>query len=635
MCGIVALIGRGEAAAQLARVKRMMASIRHRGPDDDGVYQDGSVTFGFRRLSILDLSPLGHQPMTSPDGAYTIVFNGEIYNYLELRRELEGKGHVFRSQSDTEVLLHAYLEWGRECVHRCNGMWAFLIWDRGRKTLFGSRDRFGIKPLYTLIGDGYVVLASEIKAIRASGLYRDQINRKVIAAYLLDERIDDTPESFFEGIQQIPPGVSFEIGSDLRLREQRFFHLRAITEAPHASPARAFAELFEDAVKLHTRSDVPVGVHLSGGLDSTAILCASARDHAAQGSPEALKAFSFIDREFDESTYIHDTVRQTGAELFTLKTNAARVWADFPRMLEFQDEPVHSLTPVIGFQLMQLARAHGVPVVLNGQGADETIGGYSSYFRDTWVSLLERGRFGLAWREISEYASANDLRAGRLLLDLVRHFLQSQVRAYQAYRRAAKRRRLGQYRNLDWINPALVDAHSQLDAYDAPDLRSVLTRSIERDPLPLYLRVEDRNSMAHSVEARLPFLDYRLVELVFSLAPEWKLRGPLNKFVLREAMRERIPESVRARRDKMGFPTPAARWIANDLYPEFRRIFSDLCLANDEFFHRQSLLAHLERHRGGETRHTGMLFRAAQLLLWRETLKPRHEPLPAPQTLSA
>ena len=393
MCGIAVAIGMNGRPIERAAVERMAESLLHRGPDDGGIYVDGAVGMGFRRLSILDLSEAGHQPMVSQDGQYVLVFNGEIFNYVELREELRQLGYQFRSSGDSEVLLAAYCEWGRECLSKLNGMWAFVIYDRGHQRLFGSRDRFGVKPLYYSRNADVMQFASEIKALRASGYQRGEINWRTAARFLLEGRLDSQIDTFYEGIEQIPPGSGFEVSLDGAWHQWSFWSLDTLPPSVSANPAQTFADLFEDAVRLRMRSDVPVGVCLSGGLDSTAIICAAARQRGDRGGreTESLQAFCYMDKEFDESKYIADTLSQTHAQLRQLETSPADLWSDLSRLLWFQDEPVHTMTALVGYQLMRLAASHGIRVVLNGQGADETIGGYSSYFQDYWVSWLTIG----------------------------------------------------------------------------------------------------------------------------------------------------------------------------------------------------------------------------------------------------
>src|SRR6266702_3850441 len=273
MCGLVVMLGLAGRKADAAALTRMAQRIAHRGPDDSGLYLDDHVGFGFRRLSILDLSPTGHQPMCSEDGQFVIVFNGEIYNYIELRDELRAAGYCFRSTSDTEVLLAAYRHWGPEWLTRLNGMWAFVIHDRRRGVLFRARDRFGVKPLFVHRAKDCWLLASEIKAILASGLYQRATNWQVTADFLVHGKLDETPATFYAGIEQVPPGCAFEIRLDGRWRQWAYWSLSGIEPQPLPDAEEAVAELLEGAVRLRLRSDVPVGVCLSGGSDTREIIC--------------------------------------------------------------------------------------------------------------------------------------------------------------------------------------------------------------------------------------------------------------------------------------------------------------------------------------------------------------------------
>jgi len=617
MCGICAVLVRNGGQVDSAVVERMSAAIAHRGPDDSGASISGSVGLGFRRLSILDLSATGHQPMTTPDGEATIIFNGEIYNFVELRSELERLGHQFKSSGDTEVLLHAYLEWGTACVTRLNGMWAFIIHDRRRGTLFGSRDRFGIKPLYRYRSRDHVLLASEIKAIRASGLYATQTNWSRAARLLLNGQIDETTQTFYAGIEQVPPGTAFELDLDGNIREWRYWSLADASYDAGADPAAAFAELFEDAVRLHMRSDVPVGVHLSGGLDSTSIICASARLRRAANATGPLMAFSYIAPEFDESRYIADTIEQTGATLVKLDTSPMRLWSVLNEVLWFQDEPIYSMMPLVGYELMRLTARHRIKVILNGQGADETIAGYPSYFSDYWCTLLADGRVSETWNEIGDHVGAHGGRRASLFLRQVKRVAQSRMRKLGPYRSVARWKRRRSALNHRWFTRELTEQLPHEDGFvSSAVLNDSLAYSIYCTPLPRILRVEDRNSMAHSIESRLPFLDYRLVSLVFGTRPNWKMRGPWNKFLLREAMKGRIPESVRTRVDKMGFPVPADSWIAGALYEPLLDILHSRETRERGIYNIKSIIDDVERHRRGDAKLGGEIFDVAQFEVW-------------------
>ena len=617
MCGFAAVMRFSPGTGELACiVDRMAAVIRHRGPDDEGRFISGPVAMAFRRLSILDISPQGHQPMSTDDGQITLVFNGEIYNYIELRRELEASGYRFKSSGDTEVLLAAYRHWGAECLTKLNGMWAFLIYDRPNRKLFGSRDRFGIKPLYRYSEREYSVFASEIKSIRASGLYGGSVNWQTASRYLTEGRLDDTPDTFYTGIEQIPAGAAFELTEEGRFTQWQYWSLDESTAFHSGDPAEAFAELFEDAVRVHMRSDVPVGVHLSGGLDSTSIVCASARVRDAAQAREPLKAFSYIAPEFDETEYINDTIAQTGATLIKLDTDPAHLWRALEEVLWFQDEPMHSMTPLVGYQLMRLSVDNGVKVILNGQGADETIGGYSSYFADYWRTLLRRGDIAQAWREIGAYVDARGGQRAQLYTREWQRIAQQRLQRVPGYTQAARWKRQRINRGGGWFTRELSRHQTTEEVAPAKDLNAGLAYSVYHYPLPLYLRIEDRNSMAHSVEARLPFLDYRLVSLCFSLPPEWRLRGPWNKYVLREAMRGRIPESVRSRIEKMGFPTPARSWFADALYQPMLDVLNSRAARERGIYDTAAIIGDIERHRRGEIDVTQKISNIAQFEAW-------------------
>ena len=622
MCGFVGYVGLDGQPAERRVIETMSAAIVHRGPDDSGIYTDGVLGFGFRRLSILDLSPAGHQPMITPDGALVMVFNGEIYNYLELREDLIALGHSFRSTGDSEVLLHAYQEWGADCLDRLNGMWALLILDRRRGIVFGSRDRFGIKPLFIHRTDRRILFGSEIKALCASGLVQDlSPNWRVSARFLIEGVLDLDHETFFEGIEQVPAGCAFELGLGGSFRQWRYWSIPDGTYNPAGDPAEEFADLFEDAVRLRMRSDVPVGVCLSGGLDSTSIICSMARVRHARG-PEPgrhvgkLHAFCFADAAYDESRYIEATLEQTGAELNQLISDGKRYWESGQELLAYHDEPYHTLTAIVGYHLMGLVKDRGIKVVLNGQGADEALGGYPSYFEPRWLSLVQSLDYAAFLRGVRAYARGYGVSPGPLIKQTMRVAIRSSMRRFAPYRALAARhnQRLG--RQNPWLDAA-VTRHFVDRSRDRPrTLHDTLAHSVEANPLPLYLRVEDRNSMAHSIEARLPFMDYRLISLAFSLPDDWKLRGPLNKYLLRKAMKGRIPEVARNRVDKMGFNISQGALFAGALYEPMQDLLASRSTRERGIFNVDRIRDDLRRHRAGQADHGVALFRIAQFELW-------------------
>ncbi len=629
MCGFAAMISTDGTRADPRVVARMTSIIRHRGPDGEGAYAEGSVAIGFRRLAILDLRPAADQPMASPDGQVVLVFNGEIYNYVELGEELRSLGHTSASTGDTEVLLHAYLQWGPRCLERLNGMWAFLVYDRRRRVLFGSRDHFGKKPYYYYRSGPYFLIGSEIKAIVASGLYRGGVNWAKAGRLLLGDSLDHVPEdaqTFYSQIQQLPAGSAFELDLQGGFRTWRYW---SIPQAPEngeleQEPAPKWADLFEDAVRIRLRADVPVGLFLSGGMDSTSIACAAARLRKRSGETgEPILAFSFQSPEHDESRYLRDTLSQTGIEIVPFRPDPQELVAKLEQCLWFQDEPLHSLVGLISFELSRLAAERGVKVILIGAGADEYLAGYPTYFENYWWTLLTKRGAREARREIEAYCRMvpGDPRALLRRVRLVQLFVRlGRIAAYRKLTAWLRARRRARH---PWFTPALFDSMPAEEVAARADhgLHAALRTSVESAPLPLYLRIDDRNSMAHSIEARAPFLDHRLVERAFALPPEWKLRDAWNKYLLREAMRDRIPESVRTRVDKMGFPVPARTWFAGPLQERILDTVQSREFRERGIYRVPAIERDIEAHRQGKVDISKQLFNLIQFEIWSDGLR--------------
>lgn len=583
-------------------------SMRHRGPDDEGLMVHEHVGFAFRRLSIIDLSPAAHQPMENDSGRYSIIFNGEIFNYLELRRELEGLGYKFKSNSDTEVLLNAYIEWNAACLPKLNGMWAFVVLDKVSGRCFCARDRFGIKPLYYVRTAKFIALASEVSAILRSGLCPRVVDHTTVAKYLFFGELDDSNATFYEDIKAFVPGTWMVIERNGNVHSEEYWKL---PEGGIGEPdLDELYTLFHDAVKMRLRSDVPVGVFLSGGLDSTSILCAAAGE---LGKASPMGACAYMSREYDESLYIGDTVMQTGAELMRLEVDGINLWGALNRMVEYQDGPVHTPSALIGFCLCGLAADRGIKVILNGQGADETLAGYPPYFANYWQSLLGGLRLCRLVGQLQNYGAQHHTRTLLLLKNVLARFARVQLNRLRTYRWAAALHHRRGLQTHSLFDRCLVDClpRHRVQAGNG-GLDEALRRSMTVNPLPLYLRVEDRNSMAHSIEVRLPFLDHRLVSAVMRIAGIHKLDGYWNKVLLREAMRGKIPESVRTRPDKMGFATPDARWIRS-WAPGIEAIFHSREFAERGFFNVPNLLAALRDHVSGARECHEDIFRAVQV----------------------
>jgi asparagine synthase (glutamine-hydrolysing) len=598
---------------ELETVERMADRLAHRGPDGAGSYAGDGAALAFRRLAILDLSDAGMQPFASEDGRLRLVHNGEVYNYRELRSELEARGHHFRTGTDTEVLLAAFREWGVACVERFVGMWAFAIWDEERRTLFASRDRFGIKPFYYHRTGGRLAFASEPKAFRADPKLRLAANPRAVRDYLQQGYLDHTEETFFAGLSRLLPAHNLSYGPD-GLRVWRYW-----TPEPGEAPADAVAavrERFLDSVRLQLRSDVPIGTCLSGGLDSSAIVCAIShlREIGAETDqvgprPQTFTAY-FEDRGFDERPYAEAVIEQTGAEPHWISFDDREVVDVAPSIVESQDEPFGSTSMIAQWFVMREARRAGRVVMLDGQGADEIFAGYHGYFAAFFADLLTRGRVGELGRELAAYRSLHGASGVTLANMVARPFLPASMRW------AARGRARG---GSSLLAPDLrsLTATPEGNGAHFPDrLRRMLHLIMGHRGLPELLRYEDRNSMAHSLEARVPFLDHRLVELAFSVDASSLIDRGMTKTALRRALSDLLPPIVRDRVDKLGFVTPEQRWLRGALGELAADIFASQSFRERGFVDAAAARDRLARHRRGEVDAGFEIWRALNLELW-------------------
>lgn len=581
MCGLVAVLdAHGDGRSHTASVQRACDAIAHRGPDDSGAFFDGPVALGFRRLSILDLSPAGHQPMTSQDGTWTLVFNGEIYNFLELRRGLVDAGVQLRSDSDTEVLLELLAREGPQCLSRCNGMWALAAWHAPTQALYLARDPWGIKTLYIAEHKGSIVCCSEIKGLRAAGCDLGGIDALEARQFLEHHELDTGERTFFRGVRRLQPGVveRHRVGHPV---ERSRSGDGAAPLPPGLGPGasadawtEAFRGAFLDAVKLRMRADVDAGTSLSGGLDSTAIACATARFLQAERASNCRHAFTVHAPEFDESRYIEPVVRQTGARWHVTTGDAATLREAFPGFRRAHDQPVHTLTALAGYLVMGLAARAGVKVLLNGQGSDELLAGYPSSELPWLRSLIRQRGAAEAWEQASALRGSRSagLRmvaqaaAGQVLRALP-SAVELAVRggSWQTRRRASPL----------WSPHGPLAAALPAQLPDSLDLHRHLLDNEHRSPLPTYLRIEDINSSAFSIEARLPFLDPHVVAIARAAPADILRRGPWNKALLRQILPGLVPDIVWQRREKMGFPVPAAAWLRGPLRQPFEAVLAD------------------------------------------------------------
>nr|WP_273544203.1 asparagine synthase (glutamine-hydrolyzing) [Luteimonas saliphila] len=559
VCGIAGIVRLDGVHVSADQIGQLTDLIAHRGPDDAGVHVDGPVGLGHRRLSIVDLSPAGHQPMSCADGSLWIVFNGEIYNHASLRAELVALGHGFRSTTDTEVILAAYRQWGEACVQRFEGMWAFAIWDRTRQRLFCSRDRLGIKPFYYALTSTGLAFASEIKAVLASGLVPVRHNPEALRLQLVYRARASSETTCFDGVLQLPPAHNAVFAGG-RLVHSRYWNAEdalATRERGRGDPAARFRELIGQAVRSHLRSDVPVGACLSGGLDSGTLVALAARENAAP-----LRTFSvtYPGTAYDESRYIralHERVDNLdGSETSPDGSDLVDV---LERSTWHYEEPVWGGSVYSWWQVMKSVRAGGIKVVLNGQGADELLAGYPRYY-PTYLRQLLAGRWPTFRRNFAAFrAQQGDLSRSGLWRELATPFWPDWMR--RAARLAGRAAAFDDGFLDPQLRAAVSPAAEALARRAFSDLDAHLLSDLTTTRLPELLQAEDRFSMAFSIESRVPFLDRAFVEFGVALPPEQKIDGGVTKVVLRESMRGIVPDDILDRRDKQGYPTPANDWL--------------------------------------------------------------------------
>lgn len=590
MCGISGLISTEQGAA-VRRAAHTMACLDHRGPDakgflianPDGVRAargepenyDAPFVVQHTRLSIIDLSDGGLQPMATADGRYWIAYNGEIYNYREIQAELEGLGHVFRSHSDTEVLLQAWAEWGPESLTRFIGMFAFVIYDTARREVILARDPFGMKPLYYAKLNGAFAFASEIKALlQLPGVSR-RANPQRLFDYLRFGLTDHGPDTMFQAIQQVPQAHYMTVPLDHPEAgtPQRYWQLH-----PGADPglsleqaAAKLRDLFFDSVRLHLRSDVPVGAALSGGIDSSAVVMAM---RELEGSALNIHTFSYIadDATVGEERWVEMVGDSSNATLHKVRLNPSELTEDLDELITCQDEPFASTSIYAQYRVFKAARAAGVTVMLDGQGADELLAGYRPFIAARLASSVRSGSLVAAARLAASATRSPGGSTSRIILQSGGYLMPWQFE--RPLRRMVKADLVPKWMNRVWFDRQGVTAATPWLASGPNYLCSALQRSVVETSLPMLLRYEDRNSMAHSVESRLPFLTPQLAEFIISLPEHYLVSDEgVTKSVFREAMRGVVPSAILSRRDKIGFATPERLWL-KELTPWVERVLT-------------------------------------------------------------
>jgi len=574
MCGIGGYFGSGDPAL-LARMNDMM---RHRGPDDAGTYVADGVGLAHQRLAVIDLSEAGHQPMVAPDGL-ALVFNGEIYNFRQIRADLEKRGHSFQSQSDTEVVLHAYRQWGQDCVNRFRGMFAFAIWDPRDRSLFLARDRLGIKPLYYLQWQGSFYFASEAKALLAVPGFRPRVDLRALSLYLTF-RFTPGENTLFAGIKKLLPGHTMLLSPDRAPLVQRYWELHyEPDEGPTASQwQERFWGTFEEAVRLRLVSDVPLGAYLSGGLDSSLIVAAMSEVTGRQ-----IDAFSvgFADERFSELEYAREVADSFACRHHILhaERDSGAILNDVVRHL---DEPLGDLATIPTYLMARETKRH-VTVVLSGEGADELLAGYPKYRAFLVAQALRRlcpsaiPRMGSTlfknsmWQRGCGMMTAESMAGAYLQMAAVFTGAELDQLCTPGVRVAMMPH--GEQEEI--IARHFRKGYDGLSALLALDLHTWLVDDL--------LLKNDKMTMAHGVEARVPYLDHELVELCAKIPSRFKLRMHREKVLLREVMKGRLPERIR-RRKKTGFTVPLADWMRRDFGQKVKQVLASDFVREQELF---------------------------------------------------
>lgn len=629
MCGIAGYIEKGNRNASEEKIKLMTDAIKHRGPDAEGQCVKDNVGLGHRRLAIIDLDVSSNQPMLSHDGRFVISFNGEIYNYIELRAELEKQGAVFQTNSDTEVIMEAYRYYGEKCFNRFNGMWAFAILDTDEKKIIMSRDRFGIKPFYILDREDVFAFASEVKAILAAFPEENKPDINSIYRYIAgtaNANVDD--KCYYENIRIFPPAQYMIY--ELETNEYQYETYWQVDEKEFydkwiqgRNPIKTFRELFEDSIRLRLRADVEVGACLSGGLDSSAIVgCASKKFH------KRMHTFSSVyeDKECNEEEYIRSVNEKWGTKAHYIKPDDYEEhFSDYVKeIIYYHDGPPRGASMYSQYMVMKGVHEH-VKVVLDGQGADELFAGYIPYYSYYLEDLLQKGGLrnrlkairtltvmNMEWPDFIGAVSTDIVIALVVVKNSVKFQNKERIKSEQVQRmqKIFTPEFLAQVN--DVYRPISIPCSSKLNTKLCED---TLNRSI-----PALLHNEDSNSMTFSIESRVPFLDYRIVEFAIALDGSYKIKNQWTKWIIRKACRRYLPGKVAKRKNKMGFPAPFSRWLREGKSKEeIKKVIYSF--AERKIVPRETIENLYTSHMSGKRDESAVLFKYYSMELWLRTCK--------------
>ncbi len=604
MCGISGIINKNCQVVSVLEIKNINDVIYHRGPDDEGFYFEKNFAFGHRRLSILDLTYLGHQPMNYLN-KYVITYNGEIYNYLELKEDLILLGYTFNTQTDTEVILASYDKWGEECLNRFNGMWSFAIYDKEKEIIFCSRDRFGVKPFYYYENSDIFSFASEIKQFQAINNFEAVVKKELVYNFLANSLFDYNELSFFQDVKQLMGGYKlvYNLNSN-NYTIKRWYDLNKVEISN-----KNFLDLFRNSINLRLRSDVKVGSCLSGGLDSSSIVSVVNNEILDKSNQEVVSA-CYANKKFDESDYIDDVVKSRNLTSHKVFPNLDKLLniEYLQKTIYIQDAPYTTTSIFSQYSVFEEASKNGLKVMLDGQGADEILCGYHSFFVPLLATYLKKFDFKSFYSEFKSIKKDHNINSAFLVLQVLNSLLP------RFLKKAIKREKnsfinMEEFKNLKSKTP-FID-YGERDS----DITNFSISQLFHTNLPLLLHYADRNSMTHSIEARLPFLDYRFVEYIISLPNNQKIKDGVTKSILRDSLRGIVSDKILDRKDKMGFVTPEEVWAKEN--KDFFRAELKKAVEKSKYIN-QSILNEFEEFLKGKKSYNPSFWRIITYSNWME-----------------
>ena len=623
MCGICGIfLAERDARVERERLASMNDQIIHRGPDDGGLFVEGRVGLAMRRLSIVDLKT-GHQPLSNEDENIWIVFNGEIYNHQQLRTDLEAAGHRYRTKSDTETIVHLYEQYGRDCVKHLRGMFAFAIWDRPKRKLFIARDRLGIKPLYYRFADGVFLFGSEIKTLLAYPGVQAEFNQAGLAEYLAFGYLTGE-ETFFKGIKKLLPGHTLELDESGNISIQQYWDLSVAADTDHkprSTYVKGYRELLEQCVDSHLMSDVPLGVFLSGGLDSSVIAALTAK---SRNEPIQTFAVGYGEEAFSELPFARQVAKHIGSDHHEVRLSRQEFFDYLPRLIWHEDEPIVWPSSVSLYAVAKLARER-VTVVLTGEGSDETLAGYTRYawtVKNAGLDKLYRSTTPNAFRRAVRAVVQGSGLPASLRRKLEHTFLVRDGASWPSFYFDNFYSAFSAQEQDDLLSPsakaiawdAYAGSMQHWDHSSGDLLHRLLYTDIKTYLIELLMK-QDQMSMAASIESRVPFLDHVLVEYTASIPAQYALKGLAGKQVLKEAVEDLLPHDIIYRK-KMGFPTPWAYWLAGPQLNDLEKMLLSPRTLERGFFQPDAVKKLFAEHRANRRDNGNRIWRLLNLETW-------------------